>query len=480
MMTFFNKIGIVLAFLPLIGLTFFMTYMGKDDYTFKVKMATGLLNFFYEAYFQATGRYTMLAFACILNPSHAGMEQGRWALQLYTCGLVGAFVGLTYYGLRCFLINVEVASKYSWTVAFLLVIFILNSISLAQFLYWWVGANAYFVPILVYLFFVAQLAKCLLREKVGKGDFTIFCIAHVLVIGCHELLIVFHFSVLAYLYIHLLWAKSPKTSYFKFLFWIGLVAAIFAIAAPGNLSRLSGMDSTFNASQEARFYAYKPFWKLLILSGYFTLSNIGNWLSQASFWLCMWLLLPFMLKLEQKYTWRKSYLLHPLGHILFVLGLFYVLNVFVIRTNHYYAGRVQAFLFILFVFSIIFNLQLWVSYYYDAIHTYIVPLESPFRQGMIGLFLVISALPTHHNINNAYYELFLVAPKLYEFNEKRFQLITEARRAGKKQVRVPLTPVHLRSSFLLPDDFGVENVYFNKHVALYFGLESIEGIPTSD
>lgn len=503
-LSLFILVGIFLSFLPFIALVFFMDFHGRDDYVWAVILRDGFYNFFHFSYWQSSGRYTVILTGYFINPLHFGIENGVIPLQVYTSFILFMFVLGLYFLLKNITFGLpNFSNKNIFLLSSIIAVFFLNNIFLSHFLYWFVGCNAYFVPTIFCLFFWGQLAKCMLNNgahfkiiphtPLQKGfemhpnnepknkDYLILYGLNVLVVGCHELLLFVHFSLLGYICLHCFLTKSVKKGLIVKLLVISLIASLFVVFSPGNFNRMSGIENTFNIPSQPQRYAYKPIWKIILLAGYFTICNIGNWLNHATLWLIMLITIPYMYALEKKYSWRSTYLLHPLLHSVLILLLFFILTIFTIKANHYYAERVQSFMFILFTISLFFYLQIWVSYTYNLYEKYNnihrLHTETNIFNYLKILLIILFLFPSNYNINNAYYECVLVAPKLAKFNKDRLQTIIKAKKSGKTHLKVLLTPPVLRSKFLLPDDFGLENIYFNKSVANYFGLESIKGIP---
>ncbi|TAE74311.1 MAG: hypothetical protein EAZ85_04885 [Bacteroidetes bacterium] len=467
-----------LAIFPFLILILYIQPQSIDEYTFSYQAKKGFFYFFNYYYTQNTGRYTVLFTLYWLNPMNHITDFGYNIMFLrINCFLI---MSLFCYSLYFFIYQATkniITHKKVILYTIILIAFFLHTLpNLSQVVYWLIGSNAYLLPASCYLLFLGQLLKCLLENQVKKIEIYKLYIFTIIAMGCHELLSIFHFSILLYLWIGFYWNKSTKIILLQRIIFISFICSLFLFLAEGNMSRLNGLDTTLSSPER---YASKPLLKLLILSLYFTISNIGNWLSNSSLWLLLIYLIPIFYAIEKKYQWSEKKHIHPILLILLVFLLFYVLHIFVIRTNHYMVGRVMTFLVFLFIISMLFVVQSIICYsmkFYKDILIVNYSIKTPiYNKYLLTVVMTIFIFPSNHNTNQAYYEMFLVVHQFNDFNTRRFEKIIKASKSGTKNIKVDATPKHLQSKFLIVEDFGAgSNVYFNKIVADYFGLHSIE------
>jgi hypothetical protein len=139
----------------------------------------------------------------------------------------------------------------------------------------------------------------------------------------------------------------------------------------------------------------------------------------------------------------------------------------------------MAMLFFLFFIGILVNFQLFIAYLnekkiFKDIEENVFFYHQNYIKYLAALILFFSILPSNYNINTAYYELFLVAPKFDKFNQDRFTKIIKASKNKEKSVTIIKTPPHLRSQFLIREDFESAQDSYTKAIAKYFLLEKIE------
>lgn len=470
-----------LAIFPFFVLILYIQPQCIDEYAFSHQAKKGFFSFFYYYYTNSTGRYTVLFTLYWLNPMNHITDFGYNILFLrINCFLL---VSLFCYSLYFFIYQATkniITHKNVILYTIIFIAFFLHILpNLSQVVYWLVGGNAYVLPASLYLLFLGQLLKCLLENDIEKREIYKIYISTIIAMGCHELLTIFHFSILLYLWIHFYWNKSAKIILLQRIIFISIICSLFLFLAQGNIYRLNALDTILSSSER---YSSKPLLKLLILSLYFTISNVGNWLSTSSLWLLLIYLMPTFYAIEKKYKWSKKKQIHPIILILLMFLLFYILHIFVIRTNHYMVGRVMTFLVFLFILSILFIMQSIICYtmkFHKDIFILNYSIKtSIYNKYLLILLLIVFIAPSNHNTNQAYYEMFLVMHQLNDFNTKRFEKIIKSSKSGVKNIKIDATPKYLQSKFLIVEDFGAgNNTYFNKIVADYFRLHSIEVKP---
>jgi hypothetical protein len=471
---------LLLAFValsPFLLLALYTQPSSRDEFLYAFQANKSAYDFFMYYYTNTTGRYTLIPIMQFANPMQIGFPYFIWGLRFFAIFYFFLLFGSFYF--LCRQVGKDIiGSTYILYISLVFYVVFLNNLAgIEEYFYWFVGATAYLIPTVLYVLFVAFFVKCMQANKATRIDYIALYALLVLSMGGNELLNIFHLFLFGWIWLHCIWTKSSYTKFITLILVVSVVCSLFLFLAPGNFARLSTLDKIIYDHTHIR-YAYKPLWKIIILSMYFALGNIGNWLSNAFLWLFVLSVVPYMVALDRKYGWSKSKMLHPVVFSFALFLVFSIFHVFILRANHYGISRVMAFLHILFLFGFLINMQMWVAYllrYVD--YQDFVALERkkytwlPYLQ--IGM-LALSILPANYNINNAYYEIFLVAPQFDTFNQKRFETLVKASKQKEKNVVLPKTPPALRSKYLIVEDFGNAQEPYNKAVARYFGLESIE------
>ncbi|TAE12335.1 MAG: hypothetical protein EAZ95_12555 [Bacteroidetes bacterium] len=467
----------IVAVLPFFVLALYAQPSSRDEFNYALHESKNLYDFFVYYYFNTSGRYSLIPLMYVFNPMRFEFPYFVFFLRFFSVFYLLLLFSSFYF---LFVQVGKEASKQTSVFCMTLVFYIifLNSIGgIEEYVYWFVGATAYLIPTVFYVFFLAFFVKCTKNQTAKRIDYILMYVFLVLSMGANELLNVFHCFLFGWFWLHSVWSKSAQTKLLTLILGVSVLCSLFLFLAPGNFARLSTLDKMLYDDTHIR-YAYKPLWKITLLAMYLALGNLGNWLSNAFLWLFVLTIFPCMIALDKQYAWSKKRLLHP---FLFSLALFFVFSVFhifILRANHYGISRVMAFLWILFVIGFLVNMQIWVCYlcrlgFWEDNH-----FKIPFQQQILTYIqiaiLALSIIPANYNINNAYYEIFLVVPKFDAFNQERFETLAKASKQGKQNVVLPKTPPALRSKFLIVEDFGDAQEPYNKAVARYFGLASIE------
>jgi hypothetical protein len=468
--------GIVISLFPFFLFTFF-TVPYSDDFAFANQSQAGFFHFSHNLYMYASGRYTVIITAYWFNPLRLGLAYGSIGVKFISFAFLVCFLWTLYY-LVCVVFS-NISKVYALLLAFITQIFFLNSlVGLDEWVYWFVGLNAYFLPMLILLLCYLYLIKYLQQGYLSKVEWVLLHFLNFSVMGTHEIIAVFHLSVLCFIALHIHLNRNQwQISVFSLL--IGASLGMFIlIVAPGNYARWFNLDQIF--AEDVGRYSNQSLLKVSILGAYFAISSMGNWLSNASFWILTLLFLPLMQDLVVRLHLKNSKFISPVLHAGLILLLFISFHIFALRTNHYGIGRVEALFRFLFYWSLWANIQLWLCFYAEKLEKYkldsleVHPHKNLFL-GIMSLFLVISIMPSSQNINQAYYEVAFVVPGYQDFIKKRLDLLQSSR--GKEGVILRQIPAHLRSQFLLVEDYSKGSNSYIRCTEEYFDIKKIKISP---
>ncbi len=477
--------GLIILILPFFVLAFYIQPQ-NDDFHFAMSSKEGLSAFFSKYYFNFTGRYFVVTTAYFLNPLKYDFNMAMIGLKIITISFLLSFWGVLYYFFKNILqTNTSKITESSFLYATFFFAFILYAIpSLSEFLYWFVGANAYFLPIIFLFIFYSFLFRYLFDTSKYNIFLYIFLqLLNIIVIGCHELLVVFHGAILFFLWTHHYINTKKICNPIFYLLVIAFIASCVMISAPGNFARLNAIDTS---GQNLDFYAQKPILKLIILTLYFTISDVGNWLNNGSLWILSFVFIPIFYQIHINFKLNIQKIIHPFFFVFLSFMLFWLIYALNVRLGHYQIPRVQSLLYLLFLILFFCNLQILASYIFkankidDNIMIVFVSNYKNISKNIMLFLIILMIMPSAYLVNSAYYEIFLVAPKYANFNQKRFIEIQEAVKRKEKSIKLEQTPKALKSIFLFHEDFKHKDFYYNRNIAGYFGIDEIDIIQNKD
>ncbi len=473
LLTSFVVLGLALSLLPFFLFTFF-AHPYDDDFNFANQSRAGFIHFFNGFYTHMTGRYVVIFTSYWLNPLRWGYEYGSLGVKIFPFVFLVCFAFAIYQVIR---VSFSYLSRvYAVFLALSMEVFFLNSLAgINEWVYWFIGANAYFLPMLILLACYVYLIKYLQKGHLSVSEALLLHFLNFAVMGTHEIIAVFHGAVLCFLAIHIHLNKSKWRISVFYLLLGAFLGLMVLVLAPGNYTRWLDIDQRF-AGEVGRF-SNKGVLKVMILGVYFGVSGMGNWLNNASFWILTLLLLPLMQSLVLRLGLKNSRFIHPLFHLFLLFLMFIFLHIFVLRTNFYGTVRVEALLQFLFYLGIWANLQLCMCFYAEKIEKFNAQIKevsskTAFSLGLICLFLVLSITPSSQNINNAYYEIAFVLPHYQAFIHQRFEILKEAR--GKSSAVIKRMPPQIQSKFLLVKDYQAPSSAYISRTEQYFRIKKIQ------
>lgn len=222
----------LIVILPLFYLSFY-TYPSSDDFSYGMESYKGFEGFIQtqvDFYNRWSSRYMATAFL-ITSPLSFGTDQYFgiypifYIILFYFANLrVLKDAGVENNRIR-FLLNLSIISIYT-----------LLQTSLVENYFWLAGSATYFLPSIVFIFYLSCLLRIYKHKSLLKNFFFgVFCIF--IIGGCSELLIAFS-GIITFFFMLAYFVENKKISRYYFLLtsWIACIVLFIALS-PGNAAR---------------------------------------------------------------------------------------------------------------------------------------------------------------------------------------------------------------------------------------------------
>ncbi|MCU0445056.1 MAG: DUF6056 family protein [Microscillaceae bacterium] len=454
----------ILAICPFVGLAFYNQPFFDDFVYGRLASTLSLGDFFGSFYYQHTGRYTLVILSYFINPLKYHWLEG---IKLSPLVLLCIYSLVQFYLLFVLLGIKQI--KQVWYYNLILIAFFLHSMpNLNEFVYWFSGAWAYFFPMILIFLFYARLVK-IQQFSFKWWDFWFLVFLSFIIVGTTELAVLFHLFLLFCLHIYYFLKEKKYFQPITYLFLGSLLLFSWVLLIPGQTVRYQGMQ--LGAMTNPDLWANFHWGKSLILSAYFLVSDLGNWLNNGLLVLLSILLLPVFQKIENRWQLKENtpyiYL------ILFGLGsliLLWIFKIILLKIN-LLSGRHYTQTYFIFICLWLTNIQLWVSHlnrYFE------INVSVSFLHFVKFWLVIVLIFPSSGNINNAYYELVFVAPLHEEFFQARQKMIENQKKNGKQDLILPaIKPVQM-AKFLFMNDINQDTTYhINRGMAKYYQVKTI-------
>lgn len=461
---------LLLAVLPFLLLSFYTQPFYDDFKVFPYSDNLGFVAFFEFWYQGWTGAYTTITLWFFTNPliydSFFGFRLIPFAYILINFLAVFSFVSVFVRKLKL---------KLILSLAFV-VLYLNQAPALNETLYWYVGATGYYFTPTFFIFFYALFVRFFSQKKY-LWTYCLLMLLSAAIAGTIPFLIVFHVGLLILFTINTFFKFPEKSYYVLALLLVTIVLAVVNLGATGGIVRMQTVASGLDKKGEM---LNQDMLKLFIMSGYYLLHHLGNWLSSGLLLLASFFFIPVAYSLEKRFKIKSKLIIsHPFLFLTGVIFMLYVFNV-IIGYLHAPAPRIWNIFFLMFLISWFVFIQLLVTHYinHQSFIKFIAVYKA--RQVLILLkivWLVLLFVPSHYNIHNAYYDLVFVAPLYEKAMQNRYAILWEAKKNKKQEVSLPILSVKETSVIMFIDDIRVSPDYhLNNLYEQYFGIKKVKGI----
>lgn len=433
----------LIVILPIIYLSIY-NYPSSDDFSYAIDSHKDFMERQIWHYNNWGSRYMATAFL-ITSPLNFGSDQ---YFGLYTF----AFIMLFYFANHRILKDVGMEDKRKRFVVNLSIIsvYTLLQTSLVENYFWLAGSATYFLPSILFIFYISCLKRIFSHQKVLLNSF--FAINSMLIIGgCSELLVGFSGIITGILFIFY-FIKNKKINY-SYIILILLIIGLFLFVALGPGNELRGQIK--KAELSLMDVAFMSFNKVIVI-------NIRYLVVGFILFVLLFKTLNVRLTINNKIK-------HPIYIFVFYNFLLFIGSFITIyKLTYYYPPRVEnLLLFVSLIFIFLLSYIFYERYFVNLKNIYY------FISG-VAVCLVYFCVPKNSfqresNLQLLYSDIFNSRAKEYveQINERK-QLIKHC-----DECTVPAIKNAPRT-ILFKDITSDKHHYINTSVAHFYQIKSIK------
>lgn len=397
----FNKhaaiyLGIFL-FLPVLILSI-LNQPGADDFSFALSMKNR--GFFQSQefwYFNWIGRYFSTALISIFVSSNLIM---LISCKLLPIILMVLFIIALWAIIKSTFNNILKTRELVLLIFSFIFIYLYNIPSMRHGVFWLTGISTYFIPSILFLFFVVVLIKLTTPKKKPLKLMSIAIALSITIIGSNEIFsLPMFFLLLFFLFYDLIYVKKINLKFLIILSIIILSSAI-VILAPGNFVRESSITigNPYPTPIEGRHNFILSF----INSFKEVLSFLFVWLSNPVLIILSCFFIEFSRERVKNIHW-KVLSISPIISILIMLFFLFLIPFPSYWATNYFVERLANVMYFLFLIGWFFNLLI-ITNYFNRKKILIHPLP---RYAFVLLFiLIVLNMNSPNAIRQTYVDVF--------------------------------------------------------------------------